>query len=248
MADDATRTGEPRPSEDPADRAGSTPADAPETRRRNPIVAVGVVLVLAALVAGGIWFQTSRSDDASTAAGPDATTELVAAPVDAGMSFATGAGPVVDVYVDYQCPHCADLDEVIGPELARIVAAEEAELVLRPVKFLSRASGRGAASLYCAADAGKAYEMHQQLLEDISADFSPEGLTAMAGVMGLDEAAFGTCLADQATTVWVNGVTDGARADGIQGIPAVFVDGTRLSDAELASGPAFRNAVLADGA
>ena len=246
MADDSTAAGEPTPSAGSGDRTRS-PAGAPAARGRNPLVVVGVVVVLVALVAGGIWYQSSRGDGA-TATGPHDVGDIAAAPVDEGMSFATGAGPIVDIYVDYQCTHCADLEQVIGPELVRLAAAGEAELVIRPVRFLSRASGRGAAALYCAAEAGQAYQMHQQLLSDIAADFSPEGLTATAGAMGLDEAAFGACLGDEATTTWVNGVSAQARSEGITGIPAVFVDGTRLSEAQLASGPAFRNAVLADGA
>ena len=233
MADDSTA---PPPAE-----PGAPP------QRRNRLVPLAAVALLVAVVAAGIWFQTSRGDDDPTAGTPEVSA-IPATPVDEGMSFATGVGPIIDIYVDYQCSHCADLDAVIGTELASLVAAEEAELVLRPVEFLSRASGRGAAALYCAAEGGQAYAMHQRMLANIDADFSPEGLTAMAAGMGLDEAEFDTCIRDRATNTWVNSVTDTAVADGIQGTPAVFVDGTRLSDAELTSGTAFRTAVLADGA
>ena len=244
MADDSTATGEPpsgsaQPAEPAADRA---------SQRRSPLVAVGVLAVLLALVAAGIWFQSSRSDDDPADSATTDVSEIAATPVDEGMSFATGAGPIIDIYVDYQCSHCADLEDVIGPELERIVAAEEVELVLRPVRFLSRASGRGAAALYCAADAGQALGMHQQLLSDIAADFSRQGLTALAAEMGLDEDAFGECLTADATATWVNGVTDSARSEGVAGTPAVFLDGTRLSPDQLASGPAFREAVLGAGA
>lgn len=215
------------------------------SRLRQPFVMGGVLLLLVALVAAGMWWQSSRGseDSATDPVDPGSTIEQVAE----GLSFGTD-GATVDVYVDYQCSHCAELEQVIGPELISLVSDGDAVLVIRPVTFQSRASGRGAAALYCAAEARQALAMHQALLADISADFSAEGLTGIAGTMGLDPATFGACLSDKATKSWVNGVTDTARSEGISGIPAVFVDGTRLTEAELGSGPAFRAAVLASTA
>jgi len=234
---------EPREAAEPTE---PTSADAPAARRRNPLVVVGAVALLVAVVVGGIWFQTSREGDVEEV-GSTGTGGIDAVPVDEGMTFGTAGGPIVDMYVDYQCTHCAELDEVIGDEMALLAGSGDAEIVVRPVRFLSRASARGAAALYCAAEAGHAYEMHQSLLADIAGDFTPSGLTERAGAMEIDEAAFSACLTDEATTDWVGGVTAAAESDGINSVPAVFVDGTRLSDAELRSGPAFRIAVLGDG-
>ena len=161
------------------------------------------------------------------------------------MAFGRSGGPIIDLYVDYQCSHCADLDAVIGPELVRLASSGDAELVIRPVKYLNRSSARGAAALYCAAEGGQAFAMHEALLAEIGGDFTAEGLTATAEAIGVDGAAFGTCLTDQETARWVAGVTDRARSDGISGIPAVFVDGTRLTSVQTSSADAFREAVLA---
>lgn len=244
MDADSTSTDQPAPGPESPDPAGSAGASA--RSRRNPIVTVGVLVALCAFVGAGIWYLSSRNGGSDPIAADDQG-EVAVAAVDEGMEFGTEGGPIVDIYVDYQCIHCSDLEQVIGPEMIRLATAGDAELVIRPVKFVSRASGRGAAALYCAAEGGQAFAMHQRLLADIEADFSPEGLTAAAGTLGLDEAAFSECLTDKATTTWVNGVTATAETDGIAAIPAVFVDGTRLSDAQLASADAFRNAVLADG-
>ena len=167
-----------------------------DSRPQRPLVIGGVLVVLVALVAAGIWWQGSRSSEDTATDPVDGST---GEPVAEGMSFGTSDGAIVDVYVDYQCSHCADLEQVIGPELISLVSDRDAVLVLRPVTFQSRASGRGAAALYCAAETGQALAMHQELLTDITADFSPEGLTATAGSMGLDAEAFGACLGDQAT-------------------------------------------------
>jgi protein-disulfide isomerase len=248
MADDSSEIGEPAPSPSPSDASlnASDAANAPGRPRLRLPLAVGVVVALVAIVASGIWYLSSQADS-DDGAGPVDTTDVATEPLDEGMSFGTTGGPIVDVYVDYQCIHCAELDEVIGSELVGLAAAGDVELVIRPVKFVNRASGRAAAALYCAAADGQAFAMHQHLLADIGGDYSVDGLTASAGSLGLDETAFAACLTDTATTAWVSGVTATANDDGITSIPAVFVDGTRLSDAQLASAAAFRHAVLADG-
>ena len=246
MDDDSTDDAEPTPSPDEPS-AGALAAEPATRSRPHPLVALAVVAVVAAVVAVGIWYQSSRTGGDDTTAAPDVT-DVAVEPVHEGMEFGTTGGPIVDIYVDYQCIHCADLDLVIGSEVIRLAATGDAQVVIRPVKYLNRASGRAAAALYCAAKGGQAFAMHQHLLADISGDVSADGLTASAGALGLDETTFSSCLTDKATTTWVNGVTEQARTEGIAGIPAVFVDGTRLSDAQLASGPAFRNAVLADSA
>lgn len=238
MADDS-----PAPAEPATPTTGST---TPTGSGR--LVVIGVVVALVALVVAGIWYQSSQSP-AEDAAGESTSDEadlgdVTAAPVDDGMSFGASDGPTVDLYVDYQCSHCADLEAVIGSELARLTAGGEVELVIRPVKFVSRASGRGAAALYCAAEADQAFAMHQRLLAELDGDFSPEGLAATAATMGIDGATFGACLRDPATTGWVDDVSEAARADGIASIPSVLVGGARLTDAQVASGPDFRDAVL----
>jgi len=149
VGDEQLPSAEAIPGTDPA--TGRTSVD---SRPRRPFVIGGVLVVLVALVAAGIWWQGSRSseDTATDPVDPGSTGE----PVAEGMSFGTSDGAIVDVYVDYQCSHCADLEQVIGPELISLVSEGEAVLVLRPVTFQSRASGRGAAALYCAAEAGQA--------------------------------------------------------------------------------------------
>lgn len=237
----------PEPIDVPA--AGpSEPEPGPTTQTSPPttggggrrLVVLGVAVLLVALVAGGVWWQSSRSSPADE---PVATAELAGEVRDVGVAFGTGP-KLVEIFVDYQCPHCSDLEAVIGTELKTMLDADEIEVVVRPVKFLSRASGRGAAALYCATPGDQGLAMHDAMLADIAQDFSPEGLTTVAGTLGLDETTFGACMTDRATTTWVNDVTDAAREEGLTSIPVVFVDGTRLSDTDTDAAAAFREAVL----
>ncbi|MBB2954629.1 putative DsbA family dithiol-disulfide isomerase [Bifidobacterium commune] len=44
--------------------------------------------------------------------------------------------PSVDIYVDYFCPDCADLDHVIYPTLKKLADARQINVYLHPVNFL----------------------------------------------------------------------------------------------------------------
>jgi glutaredoxin len=46
------------------------------------------------------------------------------------------AAPSVDIYVDYFCPDCADLDHVIYPTLKKLADARQINVYLHPVNFL----------------------------------------------------------------------------------------------------------------
>lgn len=44
--------------------------------------------------------------------------------------------PNVEIYVDYFCPDCADLDHVISPTLKKLAGARQINVYLHPVNFL----------------------------------------------------------------------------------------------------------------
>lgn len=44
--------------------------------------------------------------------------------------------PSVDIYVDYFCPDCADLDHIVYPTLKKLADARQINLYLHPVNFL----------------------------------------------------------------------------------------------------------------
>ncbi|WP_418606106.1 DsbA family protein [Georgenia sp. SUBG003] len=50
--------------------------------------------------------------------------------------------PVLDVYLDFACPHCADFEEVNADDIDSLVTAGEATVVYHP----SRSSTAAAAS------------------------------------------------------------------------------------------------------
>lgn len=206
---------------------------------RLKVLAIGAALVV--LVGGGVWFQSVRGGSTEV---EDA--EIAVAVEDTGIAFGTN-GPRIEVFVDYQCSHCADLDLVIGPELKAMVGAEEAQLLLRPVNYVRPGSGRGAAALRCAAESDLGLSLHEAMLANMDEDFTTDGLTALAGSLGVDEAEFGACLSDKATRRWVREVDAAATDDGMAALPSVYIDGRRLTDSELESGPALREAVTAAG-
>jgi protein-disulfide isomerase len=88
-----------------------------------------------------------------------------------------------------------------------------------PLSIHPQAPAAGAAA-ECAAEQGQFWEMHDQLFNNMSAwavNNPTEPLVSLAGKLGLDTAAFATCLADPAIAARVD-------ADLNEGAP--FVQGT----------------------
>src|SRR5690606_3964472 len=105
-----------------------------------------------------------------------------------------------------------------------------------------RAHRRGpaaAAASYCAARAGKAWDMHRLLTERLAewthGEPPERRFVAYARTLGIDTAAFGTCLADPAIAEQVRHDREAARALAPDRVPTVYVndvliDGLRRPD------------------
>lgn len=207
------------------------PPPAPPARPRFAtshlvLMAVAAVAIVGLMVAGGVavWV-ISRPDP------PAPVTPTVAA--DAVEGLAVGAGPVrVDVYVDYQCPPCARFEELTGDSLTSYLAADRVTLNIHPVAFTDRRSTneystRSAAAVACAHEQDKTLEFHRYLLRHQPAE-NTAGPTdrelAVAGhALGLG-ADWDYCIAEGRKRAWVNDATAAAHGDGVETVPAVFVN------------------------
>jgi protein-disulfide isomerase len=136
--------------------------------------------------------------------------------------------PVVVVeFSDFQCPYCKQHSEQTQPELDRLfVDTGDVRWVYKsfPLPIHPQAPAAGVAA-ECAADQGKFDEMHSALFartgEWSNSNPSPVFIE-IAGDLGLDTAAFATCLDDPAKAALV----EADRADGmayVQGTPTFIV-------------------------
>ena len=169
-----------------------------------------------------------------------------------GDGIRVGAGPVrVDAYVDFLCPFCRRFEQATEPVLAGLLSDGQATLAYHPMNFLDEASTtsystRAAAASGCAADQGRflqyAHELFAHQPPEGGAGLSDAVLKELGKSAGLDEAAFGACLAQGVYLDWPAYVTERATNVGVSATPTVLVAGASVSPEPRAIVAAVRQA------
>jgi len=134
-------------------------------------------------------------------------------------------------FSDFQCPFCQRVEPTLkrlrqtyGDKL-RIVWKDFPLTQIHPQAFKAGEAG------HCAADQGKFWEYHDRLFANQQA-LQPADLKKHAADLGLDAAAFGTCLDSSKHGERVrDGVSQGT-ALGVNSTPTTFINGRRLSGAQ----------------
>lgn len=217
----------------------------------NKIVVATVVAVVAiiAVVGGVIWSQVSK-ENAVTGGGnavPTGVSELGQGfPAFQSVTPAANA-PLVDVYVDYQCPACASFEAVVGSTFTSLAEEGRIKLVYHVKNFLDDSLGndsstRAGNAAFCASDAGKFEPFHEQVFPNQPAvegdgftDAQLKTMAESAGVTGGELATWETCLAAGKYTDYVNSVEEQSFEDGVRGTPTVKINGTEIELGAIAS-------------
>lgn len=151
-----------------------------------------------------------------------------------GLAIGSASAPVTFVeYSDFSCPHCHDLAGIVHQLIDEYVRSGDLRAVFKPIAFVNPPySGPAAQAAICAGQQGKFWEMHDQLwgLYDTNGPgaYTPSMLFRQATAVGLDRAQFQSCFNSAETLARVQGVIDEARARGIEGTPAVFINGQNV--------------------
>jgi protein-disulfide isomerase len=241
----AKKTAKPAPN---ARQAKIQAAQSSQGSGANKIVVATVVLVVAiiAVVAGVIWSQTAK-ENAVTGGGnalPTGVSELGQGyPAFQDVTPAANA-PLVDVYVDYQCPACASFEAVVGSTFTGLAEEGKIKLVYHVKNFLddnlqNDSSTRAGNAAFCASDAGTFEAFHEQVFPNQPAvegdGFTDAQLKAMAEASGVTGAALTTwqsCYDAGKYVDYVNSVETQSFEDGVKGTPTVWING---EDVELGS-------------
>jgi len=132
-------------------------------------------------------------------------------------------------FSDFECPYCSRA----LPAVEQVLKAypDQVRLVFRhfPLSFHPNAQKAGEASM-CAHDQGKFWEMHDVLFQNQQALDVPS-LKGYAKNLGLDTAAFDSCLDSGKHANTIRSDMAAGEAAGVNGTPAFFVNGVPLSGA-----------------
>ena len=225
----------------------------------NKIVVATVVVIVAiiAVVAGVIWAQSSQQDEIT--GGGNALPPGVSAlgegfPAFSDVAPAAGAH-TVDVYLDYQCPACASFENALGPTMNDLAQQGTMKLVYHVKNFLddnleNDSSTRAGNGAFCAADAGRFEEYHEQVFPNQPAregdgftDAQLRGFAETAGISGDALTTWQSCADAGKYTDYVNSVEAQSFEDGVRGTPTVRINGEIVELASIGSPELFTQAV-----
>ena len=199
------------------------------TVRRGPSTLTLVAVVVLVLFAGAVGFGVYRAR-----AG---TGELPAGATAAGVTVGNPSAPgTIDLYLDFQCPACAQYEQLAGATIEELVASGQAKVVYHPVAYLNRFSStqyssRSSAAAGCAADAGVLPRFAQLLYANQppeGGDGLPEDQLVALGTQAGAGPDFATCVQDGRYADWSRSVTDAASQAGVTGTPTVLVNGREV--------------------
>ena len=132
-------------------------------------------------------------------------------------------------FSDYQCPFCKRHATTVMPELVKqYVDSGKVRLVMRemPIENIHPRALAASNAALCAREQGQYWAMHDLLFAN-QQKLQPEDLKAHAVTLGLDTAAFDSCLDENRFAAEIKAGQDEGRKLGISGTPS-FVAG--LSD------------------
>ncbi|MGO1808827.1 MAG: DsbA family protein [Micrococcaceae bacterium] len=143
---------------------------------------------------------------------------------------AEGEPVSVIVYADPNCVHCADFEQTNGEQLNEWLDAGDITLEYRLVNFLDSPgtenySSRAANAAMCVAE--ESPESYNDFLTQIYASYDGQGLSnselkEMASGLGVNA---DSCIDGNTYRPFVDYTSDLALADGVAGIPSVWVQG-----------------------
>lgn len=202
------------------------------------IAAVLIVGVVAAILIGNNGKSGGSSAGAAVPAG---VIGGVGGGIVANAATAKSNAPTLEIYEDFQCPACGDLEKKIGATVTSMATAGEIKLVLHTLSFLddnlkNDSSARSANAAACAADAGKVMQYHSAVFAAMPAQegvgYTDAQLTEFANTSAITGEAFTTwqkCTSSGQHDQYVADVQDSSGRAGVNSTPTVKLNGTEVT-------------------
>lgn len=233
-------------------------AQAAERRRERTIRIVGGLAVLAVVLVI-IWIGVSQrgSSDNTPSADPNSALPTgVSAENQYGYQVNQAADkPNVEIYEDFQCPACGNLERQYGAMIQKQAADGNIQLTYRPMTFLdsnlqSDSSVRAASALGCAINAGVGEKFHNIVYanqpQQEGQGWTDEQLKqfgTQAGLSGQQQTDFDKCVDAGTYKGWAQLSNDAAFERGVNSTPTIYVNGKELPGDALSSEQSLKDAL-----
>ncbi|MFC4059946.1 DsbA family protein [Planomonospora corallina] len=213
-------------------------AERRQEQRKRVATIVTVAVVAIAAIGAGVWFsvQSSKPEEATAALAP------VAVQSDGSVVMAkTGVDkPVLDIYEDFQCPVCKELDELSGPTIKNLAAEGKVKVVYHPITIFGEGvtrdnSVRAGAAARCVTDGRQWMAYHDKLFDEQPSEtvegFKTGDLVAWGKEVGVTAPDFEQCVTSQKHAQAHIGYTDAQiKNANLQGTPTLKLNGTELGN------------------
>ncbi len=146
-----------------------------------------------------------------------------------------GAPVTIEEYADFQCPYCAQEDQVLQQIAPKYIDTGKARLVYNNMVLIGPESQPAAEAAECAGDQNKFWTYgnylftHQQ--GENTGAFSTDNLKKIAALLGLNTSAFNSCLDSGKYTALVKQQTAQGQQRGVTGTPTLFINGKKYEGA-----------------
>ena len=205
----------------------------------NPVVigAVIAAVVIVGVVVAILIGNNSKSVSGGSSAQPAGVTGGEGGGIVSNVASAKSNAPTLDLYEDFQCPACGDLEKRIGATMTSMAKAGEIKLVVHILSFLdgnlkNDSSTRSANAAACAADAGKVLEYHGAVFAGMPTQegvgYPDAQLTEFANTAGITGGALSTwqkCTSSGQHAQYVTSVQEASGRAGVNSTPTVKLNG-----------------------
>lgn len=209
---------------------------------RKTIVSAVAVVVLAVLVIGGvIWTNASKNATEGTTIAPHASSAALDTPDERrGATVVSGQASAkvkLDVWADFLCPYCAQLQQRFGSQIEDQIQAGNVQVTYHMIPLLNNRSDPPGYSLdsgnaaLCAADQGKFTPFHDSLFasqpEEGKRGYDNAQLVKLGQDLGITAPQFASCVNAGTYDQQLNdALTTISQNPDFQGTPTVMHDGS----------------------
>jgi protein-disulfide isomerase len=216
-----------------------------DRKRRLLLIGLTVVAVIA-VIAGGVLFAMNQAKPSEYAGGLAPVTvdtaEATVTMADAGVT-----APVLDVYVDYQCPICKEFEKVNSGVIKEFAAQGKVKVVYHPLAFVNpEGSLRAAAASLCVPGPSWARFNDEAFAKqpDERTALTLADVKGFAQSAGITDASVISCMDSQRYADAVRRHTEASfKKPDVQGTPTLLLNGRPLTTGEIHTADGLRHAL-----
>ena len=226
----------------------------------NKIIVGAVVAIVAiiAVVAGVVIAQQNKQDRVGTSTAVPAAAGAMGQGFVANKDVTLEAGaPTLDIYEDFQCPACAQLEGAMGATITDLAKQGKIRLVYHLKTIIDANLGvdhsltMGNAAM-CAADAGRFQPFHDDVYANLPAqegqgwtEAQTKAFAESAGITGSALDTWTTCVEEGKYAKYVESTEEASSKAGITGTPTILLGGKKVDFNKVSDAAALTAAIEA---